>query len=214
MKLTDNIKRVLDQASPEDISVGMEWYRVANTFALGLAEKYDSDLDTTAGVIAAISPRLNWGLNQAYAERMLRDGDAPLLGMSKAKALRIMGGESPDVVFAAPKERAQQGQKIRAFYACILRPNETDAVCVDRHAYDVANNIENALDEDRKGLERKGVYEEIAQAYRDVAKERGLLPWQAQAIAWVTWRRLKGLKDHTASAGLPGAWITKGQANE
>jgi hypothetical protein len=194
--LTNNINAVLATATPEDWAEGMEWYRVAHTFALGLAEENDTDVATAAGVLASISPRLNWGLNQAYAERMFRDGDAPILGLSKGKTLRILGGENPSVVFAPPEGSPRSGQKVRAFYECILRPEDTDAVCIDGHAYDIATGLGSASETERKKLVRVGVYEEIADAYRAVARERGIRPWQAQAVAWVAWRRQRGMKDH------------------
>ena len=90
------------------------------------------------------------------------------------------------------------GNKVRAFFACIIAPHTSTDVVVDRHA------LALALDDDRlqvlddhytKGcvgvLERSGAYEHVAAAYRKAAAELGLLPHQVQATTWLVHRRTK-----------------------
>lgn len=188
--LRRNIRAVLAQATPDEISDGREWYAEANRFCAALAAAYDSETRIAAGVTAAISPQLGWDLNRRYAEMLFRVGDAPTTGRSKARALLILGGVDPDAVLAPPKGQPRSGQKVRAFYACLVDPQRARAVVVDRHAYDVAQAVVGD-DTSRKALERVGVYDEIARAYTAVARQHGLAAHQVQAITWLTWRRLK-----------------------
>jgi len=190
----DNIRKVYATATPEEITAGLAWYNVAHLFCIGLAEEYDTDLDTAAGVVAAISPRLSWNLNLAYAERIFATGDAPLLGLSKGKALAILGGQTVGSVLQAPKGKPTSGQKVRAFYDNIRFTDDSTAVTIDRHAYDIAAGLEGS-DATRKVLDRVGVYEEVANLYREVAAELDILPHQLQAITWIAWRRAKGIAD-------------------
>lgn len=190
----ENILAIYAQRTAEENAYGLEWYGIAHTFALGLAEEFDTDIDTAAGVLAAISPRLRWDLNMAYARRLFETGDAPLLGLSKGKALRLLGGDTPEEVLAAPKGKPNSGQKVRAFFDNIRHTDRSEKVCIDRHAFDIAAGQEGD-DHTRKMLERNGVYEDIAGLYREAAHVAGILPHQMQAITWVVWRRLKGITD-------------------
>lgn len=188
---------VYGRASDDEIAEGIDWYSAARTFALGLASRYDLTAEAAAGVIAAISPRLRWDLNMAYADSLVKTGNAPLLFTNKAKALAILAGEDPTTVLACPActrgETSHEctGPKVRAFFACIIDPS-SDAVCVDRHAFDVAYG--RVTDEKtRKALDRKGGYDRIASAYRAAAVKLGLVPSVLQAITWVVWRNEKGI---------------------
>jgi hypothetical protein len=77
---------------------------------------------------------------------------------------------------------------------------ESDAVVVDRHAFDIAvGRVTN--NETRYALGRKGVYGSFAKAYvraaKTIARETGMdvSASQVQAVTWTVWRRLKGLAE-------------------
>ena len=77
---------------------------------------------------------------------------------------------------------------MRSFYANILRPDDPGPVTVDRHAVSILANDRG--EERKRTLERMGAYTYCAGMYRDAARTLGIMPHQAQAIAWVTWRRI------------------------
>lgn len=187
-----NSARIVDVwklATVSELAEGMEWYRDAHALAVRLNP---ADPASAAGVIAALSPMMTWGQNVNVAVRAYADGKASgaLFG-NVAKADRILAGERPEDVLG--------GNKVRAFYQIIADPSSA-AVCVDRHAFDIAvGRVTN--NESRAALGRKGVYDRFNMAYvraaKAIAKDTGMdvTAAQVQAVTWVTWRRLKGLSD-------------------
>jgi len=188
-----NAQRILDVwhlATPDEIDAGMTWYDAAHDLAVELTPENPRE---AAGVIAALSPRTPWVRNQDLAYRAYRDGAASgTLGANTRKADAIMAGaDFADVL---------KGDKVRNFAEIIADPSNPDAVCVDRHAFDVAQGrVTN--DETRGALTRVGMYDRFAEAYRRAARTLSadlgvqVTPAQVQAVTWVVWRRLKGISD-------------------
>ncbi len=100
---------------------GWTWYSVARAYVQGLSELYDRDVETVAGIVAVLSQRRKWRANCLAAEQLLKGADPGGLPRAKAKALRIMNGEHPELVMKGPK--------IWAFYRAIL--GDDDAIVVD-----------------------------------------------------------------------------------
>lgn len=190
------IREVWDLATLSEIEEGMSWYDDARR----IAETMDSDnVYRAAGVIAALSPRLDWGRNVMLAQRAYeafeQDPAMPghkwgTLGTNADKAYRILKGENPDDVL--------KGDKVTAFYRAIV---DGSGVVIDRHAFDVAmGRVTN--DETRGALSRKGVYDQFAARYIIAASkltdelDEYVSPAQVQAVTWVVWRRLKNLPEH------------------
>ena len=184
-----NILDVFNRATDSEREEGASWYSAARTFAIGLSERYGIALDAACGVIAALSPQLSWSMNMRYADQICATGDAPVLGLSKSKALRILSGESVESVLACPvckrstRKHVCSGEKVRNFYRCIADPS-CDAVCIDRHAFDIASG-EVTDDKSRKALDKVGVYQSVADAYRAAAVVLGISAATVQAITWV-----------------------------
>lgn len=147
--------------------VGRDWYRNARRTAWGLATEAGVTLRTAAGVIAALSPRLQWRTNVRAARAMLL-GENPsgVFKASKAKARRIIAGESPDEVLSGPK--------VRAFF---------DALCGNESAAVVDVWIARAVGLDRAPTNDE--YGRIALALRLASIETGERVAPLQAIAWV-----------------------------
>lgn len=185
-----NSARIVDvwrQATVSELVEGMDWYKDAHALAVRLSP---NDPASAAGVIASLSPMMSWGQNVNLAVRAYADGKASgALFSNVAKANRILAGERPEDVLG--------GDKVRAFYGVIADPT-SDAVVVDRHAFDIAvGRVTN--NESRQALGRKGVYGSFERAYVRAAKaisaETGMdvSASQVQAVTWTVWRRLKGL---------------------
>jgi hypothetical protein len=177
---TGRIIAIYRAATAAQLAEGTDWYSAARTFSIGLAERYGLTLEQAAGIVAAISPRLPWDRNMAYADLLMRTGDCPTLKGNKAKAVRILSGERPLDVLG--------GAKVRAFYLAIL--GDPDAVVVDRHAFDVAYGAVTD-DRTRKALDRVGGYDGYANAYRAAATALGTTAVVVQAVTWVVWRASK-----------------------
>ncbi len=157
------------------------WYETANTFVIGLANKHGVSVETAVSVVAILSPRLEWGLNQRYADQYLATGNAPTFFSTLAKLARITGGES--------LANVQKGRKVAAFADNILNPLTSTKVTVDRHAVDIATGSTD--DDSRKALDRKGAYDAVEAAYVGAACKVGIAPCELQAIVWVAHKRTK-----------------------
>jgi len=187
----ENVAAILDTADASEWRAGVSWYRTARRIAgvIGRSAGYRGPAAYVvgAGVIAALSPSLDWDRNVAAARGVVatrdRSGDARFQSAANvAKAIRILDGESPLDVLG--------GSKVRAFYRCILDPSDTAPVCIDRHAAAVAYG-RSLTDADMSRAVGGPRFELLADAYRAVGAARGLTPSAVQAITWVTWRNLK-----------------------
>lgn len=182
-KYVANIKGVFHSATPDQLSQGRQWYSVAH----GIAEMMtDGDARMGAGLLAALSPQTSWWLNVELASDAFESGEpSGHLKDALGKAAKILAGADPAAVL--PMSR-----KTGHFYRLILDPLDADAVCVDRHAHDVA--VGKAYGAEERGLGAHGRYALIAHCYREAAQQLGELPSVVQAVTWVAWREaLAGL---------------------
>jgi hypothetical protein len=180
----DNVLAVYRLASVTELVDGMAWYRTAHALATRLNP---DDPRQAAGVIAAMSPITGWGQNMMLAIRAYEDGFASgTLFRNAAKANDILAGADPLDVLG--------GNKVRNFFMAIAEPDTGKGVCIDRHAFDIAvGRVTN--DTTRRMLDRKGVYESFANAYREAAAMVGISACQMQSVTWMTWRRMKGITE-------------------
>lgn len=184
--LTRNVTRVFRTATPDQIGAGADWYADAHRIAQALATAHNLTVGATAGIIAALSPLNSWGANVNLATRLITAGGltSGYLGAGLAKANAILGGADPVAVLTSPK--------VFAFYVNILTAGQTDTVCIDRHAYDIATNTRNT--DDTRPAIGKRAHRDLEAAYqraaRILSKESGetVTASQVQAITWVTWR--------------------------
>lgn len=172
---TRRILRVYRGLTPEQIADGMVWYQVAHELALALDP---GNVLRAAGVISAYSPQNPWSKNVQMA-RLAYEGIITEHLNQTSKVERIMAGE--DVVTVL------NGLKTVNFALTITDPCDPHAVVVDRHAFDIAVGRVTS-DRERGVLDRKGVYDQFADAYRRAARIIGISPSHMQACTWVGWR--------------------------
>lgn len=185
-----NIISVWSIATDEQVENGRSWYKVAHETAKMLA---DGDVKTGAGLLAALSPQTAWWLNVELACDAYEAGTARRHTKdSCSKANRILAGLDPEDVL--PMER-----KTGQFYRCILNPEDSEAVCIDRHANDIAVGI--PLGDWNRGLSTTSRYNLIADCYREAARRLEQLPSTVQAVTWVAWR------NNLAGVGTRGSRI-------
>lgn len=178
---TNRIVATYRAADKPTVRAGLAWYRDAHGAAASLDP---SNVQRAAGVIAALSPRLQWSRNLELAARAYADGAATgCLGASCRAANAILDGASPlDVL---------RGPKVRAFYTLIADPTDRETVCVDRHAIDIALGVRmTVVEREEYVLDRGGLYERFARAYRRAAEVLDRTPGQVQSVTWLHWRAL------------------------
>lgn len=173
-----NITSVWSMATEEQLRQGREWYPRAQQTAAMLA---DGDVKVGAGLLAALSPQTAWWLNVELACEAFESGNATRHTRdSCSKANKILAGIDPAEVLPMTRKTGH-------FYRCILDPSDPVAVCIDRHAYDIAVGI--PLGDWNRGLSAHGRYALVAQCYWEAAQRLGELPSTVQATTWVTWRQ-------------------------
>lgn len=175
----NNMLAYFKMASAEQIEHGKTWYFQAHDECVKLSAETGYDLATVCGVVSALSPRCRWELNIKYARTLLQTGDVKgaVLGLSVAKAKRIMAGEEIRGVLSGPKTCA--------FYWNILCPE------CDKHSTQDTWMGKAFWGLSWDGNIRAGAqYDMMHEACDRVAKEHKLLPQQVQAIVWVVIREI------------------------
>lgn len=179
-----NILRVYHAATTAEHAAGISWYPVAHQFALDLATRYGITLERAAGIVATLSPGASWEKNQEDAETVCK---------AFRKRTWVSSPDFPKVGTYGEKNRVKcesiwkhgtepSGEKVNAFWACIVHPHNETVVVVDRHALSIilCERVEARLTAKQ--------YEQAADHYRAAAKIVGLTPAELQAVTWVVWR--------------------------
>jgi hypothetical protein len=160
-----------------------EWYRSAHQLADMLSE---GNVQQGAGVIAALSANKAWYLNQRLARDAFNGNIHGHVANALEKVAKIMTGTDPAEVLP-------MGLKTGNFYRCILDPEDSEAVVIDRHAHDIA--LGRPQGDRERGLQSKGRYAVLSLAYRNAAAKLGILPSVLQATTWIVWTEgLAGIK--------------------
>jgi hypothetical protein len=194
-------------AFPEDVEARL-WYHAAHAFAQKLADRYGVTLSQAVAVIAAVSPRKEWGANRRQAEVILarwREFDDVKdphevaerlnlgLNTNVTLALRILRGDSVDILSESPKRPS--------FYNNIMWPGQTDDSTNDAWtalmAYRAATKpmtVEDTikyLGSSKVSTAKSGAgYVAISEAVRAVAVRLGWTTEEVQAVYWTNVRKL------------------------
>ena len=197
-KNVNNIKAIYLLATTQERIDGANWYKSAHKIALNLADNYGLTLQTAAGVIASLSPRNKWSRNVIDAENLIetfvRDPESAVnikvctFNKNKEKALKILRNNQD--FFTDNTREILSGPKLNEFFNCIL--GVEDDVCIDGHAYCIFNGSRTSL----KDVPSIGVKlrKEIKSDFRKAAAKFNISAAEMQAITWVAWRRIHGVK--------------------
>lgn len=185
----DRLNWVLDQADPVDHYEGLVTYHRYKTMMHRFAEHYGFPVERVIAVFCALSP------NNDYKGNL--KSMATVLYGSRA------GWEQEEFTVTTYKacfKRAYcylhgihnfldhcKGPKTRAFYQNILDPYDLTPVTIDGHMLSIWHDQRMTMAE-AVGLRYR--YQDVAQGVREVAFSRCLIPNQAQAMMWFTWKRL------------------------
>jgi len=180
--MISNILDVYKQASPLDVAEGLRWYEAAKLECTNLARRNGISLRQAVGIVAALSPRVNWGRNVIAAQNLVRGLPGEGFGANKSKAFKILEGADPDDILG--------GDKVTAFFSNILRPLTSTAVTIDRWAIRVTLGSQDWSTKVNTPTAKQ--YLQLGSEYREAAALVGLRPLELQAITWVTIKRLCG----------------------
>ena len=172
--IVDTFERATEQAKFE----GEDWYTEAQAICVEVAAENGCELEDSAGVMAILSPQLDWESNVDALHEFFREGRARQQSqINNDKAVKAAWGDHDAI----------RGVKVRAFWQAIVDPyGESDPV-IDRHAVGVYCGY-TVSDKDRKKLDRKDVVPRIQAAYREAARIVNEHVHTLQAVTWSQWR--------------------------
>ena len=190
-ELTDNITHYYLGALNAKQEFAGDWYRSAHSECECIAKSLDVDFETFVGVVAALSPQMNWKYNVREAVVLVKGGQPLGYGANISKARVILNGAPPTEVLG--------GNKVRSFFSNIMSAGEDDRdITIDTWALRIAcNNVKY------QGSITDKQYARLRTAYQQVADNFGILATELQAITWVHVRSLVNLRITHTQLGLP-----------
>lgn len=184
-KMTNRIIKMYNLGDKADAS----WYTEAYKLSCELAQKYNTQTERVAGVIAALSPMKNWNMNIRLADDFFAGRKVGHTKAMVSKAEAIGTADIKDI------PAILNGNKITNFYSNIINPSCNTRVTIDRHAIMIAMGGVNLSQQELSLLANTDKkYKAIADAYRRAAKKLGVRPLEVQAVTWVVWRKIKSYR--------------------
>lgn len=178
-------RAILGQADPDDVRFGRSWYKNTNLQVHKLANETGYTPEQVAGVIAVLSPMVEWTLNLRSAVRFLKsNGKAkgiPGFASNRRKAREVLRGNLDAV----------RGPKVRAFYETMLNPDhefpviDTQMIAAFYESVAYRDDLKVVSQSEKR---KAPIYE----AVRTLASERGWTIAETQAVLWTTFKRLNG----------------------
>lgn len=107
-RLSSNLKAMFGGANADQLARGMSWYADAHNIATGNADKFGGSVEQQAGLLAALSPQVDWGVNVRGAEVINQalasdtftltqeDADARLASIERTSAQHLREGSDPE----------------------------------------------------------------------------------------------------------------------
>tara|TARA_R100001460_G_scaffold2812_1_gene8833 strand:- start:971 stop:1594 length:624 start_codon:yes stop_codon:yes gene_type:complete len=200
VEMVANIISIWKLSTPQEKRDGIVWYVDAHKECQQISQEFGIADYEAAGVISALSPNNRWELNLRNARDMITafmNGDnidsfsVCTYPKMKEKAWGILQ-ERPD--YDGMKVKLS-GKKITCFYENIMGE---DTCTIDGHARNIAYNERVTLTSDANSITVRE-YAELQEAYRQAAKKlryqnKRLKAYELQAVTWVAWRRMHGIK--------------------
>lgn len=184
-----NLLKVYRQAEQAELTAGVSWYPNANAIVREWASHYRYSVDTVAGVVAGLSPQLEWERNLIIADDVLA-GRNPSIGgvlhsnLRKAERIRDEDWKTSKATIGARMlEIFPGGPKVNSFANNLA--GDLSYVTVDTHAAQAGLN-------DPLATVRLAwtPYRIFAECYARAASKVDRQPAEFQAIVWCVWKRL------------------------
>jgi len=196
MITTKNIIAIYKLANPSEVKHGLTWYINAHADCKRIATQLELPINIVIGVVSALSPNNKWERNIVNAEDLCK---AFLNGQDmdsiKVSTYHKMKQKAWHILETMPNYEETitilNGKKIISFYRNISG-DETD-ITIDGHARNIYYNDRQGLTTPNTSI-RKLEYLDIQKAYLRASKKLGIKAYELQAITWVAWRRIHGIK--------------------
>lgn len=162
------ILQVLDNATPENKIKGRDWYKKANNYCVYISKQFKVDLPIVVGILSALSPLKEWGLNKRLLQFYLQGQRNVHTKSQVFKCDLILQGKDIETCLG--------GMKTINFYRNILDPTDNEPVTIDRHILKLYPEI--------KSLTPKR-YNNIKEDFHQAATNKGTISNRCQAICWL-----------------------------
>lgn len=197
-KLVNSILRFFNEATPNEIREGLNWYNEAYQYCKELAERFLLPVQVVAGIIAAYSPQTGWLENKRFTLSFLMNPSKRQKSLVQDEKARKIAGLNCENEIYNSLSINDAAFKTKAFFLNILNPDIVTSVTIDRHAIAVCIQHPNKTESlsDDYGKITKGQYQFFEKAYVIAAEKLDILPQQLQAITWTVYRRLRDLRKY------------------
>jgi hypothetical protein len=175
-------RELLEQSDADEIKRGREWYGSAKKEIEKLAADTLQSLETCAGVVAVLSPMVEWSVNLKAARRFVKSkGKVRGAGFAGnyRKARSVLKGDLSVI----------RGPKVSRFYETLLDPSYPEPV-IDTQMIAAFYKGKAYRDDFKVVSQSEKRLEPIRQAVKDLAAERGEKVGAVQAQIWITFKRL------------------------
>ncbi len=184
-----NVVSVILEATPDELEAGKLWYSIYAENIVNYGKLQGLTADQSLALFAVLSQRAkigrNWSNFKIVASSRSCDGTVCVFGQMRTKCLAILADD-------AHPWRYVGGDKITSFYRNLS--GNPEPVTFDRHAISAVYN--QMIDQ----VNGHAQYAYCEHVFWQAAAIVGLTPRQTQAVAWVVWRRLKGVVDKEEAA--------------
>ena len=196
MITTKNIIAIYKLANPSEIKHGLTWYVNATKDCKEIAIKYDLPIHIVIGVVSALSPNNKWERNIVNADDLCKAFiDGQDMDSIKVSTYHRMKQKAWSILEQMPSYdetiKILNGKKIVSFFKNISG-DESD-ITIDGHARNIYYNDRQGLTTPNTNI-RKLEYLDIQKAYLRASKKLGIKAYELQAITWLAWRRIHGIK--------------------
>ena len=196
MITTKNIIAIYKLANPSEIKHGLTWYVNATKDCKEIAIKYDLPIHIVIGVVSALSPNNKWERNIVNADDLCKAFiDGQDMDSIKVSTYHKMKQKAWSILEQMPSYDETitilNGKKIVSFFKNISG-DESD-ITIDGHARNIYYNDRQGLTTPNTNI-RKLEYLDIQKAYLRASKKLGIKAYELQAITWLAWRRIHGIK--------------------
>ena len=158
---------------------GKDWYYTANEWINEIANLYGYSDKKIATITSLLSPQQSWNQNKKNVVDFINGKYESIYASKKTLSecnLALING------WTIPKKRL----KTYAFYKCLLNPDNSNHVVIDRHAIKVAYNQLSAKPISITSYR----YRLASEAYKMLANELNILPSELQATLWVNYKKV------------------------
>lgn len=185
----NNLKTYLEEATSQEWADGKEWYKEAQIFCKMSALWYGVDAYKVAAVVSALSPNNKWERNKTDAQAVIIAHQNGLnedsvkvctYNANKRRAFEILRGNT-EITSKSPKTHA---------FAMNVGLNSPDHITVDKW------HLRACVTKSREGVVEcaetctAAQYRRVEAITAQLAHDYGLKGYEAQAIIWVTIKRI------------------------